>query len=386
MKKNSSIFFITLGIFSIINTELGVVGILPMVSDKYHVTASQAGMLVSSFAFVIALFGPWMTLFFSRFNRKIILEGILFIFAFFNLASIFAPNFYVLLLFRILPAFFHPVYFSLAFTLAQTLTQGEDGAKASAKVFLGVSTGMVLGVPLTSFIASQLSLNFSFLFSAALNIFACIGLFALLPSIPGNKGNSVTSQLSILRKTSVWLHIGTTFAILAAMFSVYSYFSVFLAQKFDMNGSMISLMLVLFGLSGVVGNWYTGRLLSYSLNKTVLIYPVALGVCYLALKISSGLPYILITGLIILWGVIHTSGLIVGQIWLTSAAPESPEFANSLFVSFSNLGVTLGAAAGGWFIAQSGVESVVWGGCLFVILSLLFILAEVWMIRFNKKA
>ncbi|WP_349362264.1 hypothetical protein [Paenibacillus sp. RC334] len=49
MNKNSPLFFIALGIFGIINTELGVVGILPMVMDKYNVTAPQAGILVSLF-------------------------------------------------------------------------------------------------------------------------------------------------------------------------------------------------------------------------------------------------------------------------------------------------------------------------------------------------
>jgi predicted MFS family arabinose efflux permease len=33
-----------------------------MVMEKYNVTAELAGMLVSSFALIIALFGPWMTL------------------------------------------------------------------------------------------------------------------------------------------------------------------------------------------------------------------------------------------------------------------------------------------------------------------------------------
>ncbi|SDL42668.1 hypothetical protein SAMN05216191_10347 [Paenibacillus jilunlii] len=64
------LFFITLGIFGIINTELGVVGILPMIMDKYKISATVAGMLVRSFASIIALFGPWMTLLFSKINQR----------------------------------------------------------------------------------------------------------------------------------------------------------------------------------------------------------------------------------------------------------------------------------------------------------------------------
>lgn len=42
-------------------------------------------------------------------------------------------------------------------------------------------------------------------------------------------------------------------------------------------------------------------------------------------------------------GAVDTSGLIVSQIWMTATAPEAQEFANSLFVSFSNLGVKIGS-------------------------------------------
>jgi len=118
------------------------------------VTASQAGMLVSSFALIIALFGPWMTLLMSRRNRKRVLIVILAL-AVSNFSSAFAPIFPILLVFRIVPALFHPVYFSTAFVLAAILSDKERVAQASAPVFLWVSVGMVLGIPMTSYIANQ---------------------------------------------------------------------------------------------------------------------------------------------------------------------------------------------------------------------------------------
>ncbi|MGD8192830.1 MFS transporter [Brevibacillus ginsengisoli] len=382
--KISPLFFIALGIFSIINTELGVVGVLPMIMEKYNVTAPFAGMLVSSFALIIALFGPWMTLLLSRFNRKTVLTGSLIIFAVSNLISAFAPNFYVLLALRILPAFFHPVYFSIAFVLAAGLSAKDEAAKASAKVFLGVSMGMVLGIPLTSYIANQFSLAASFLFSALVNVIACVGIGVMVPSISGKEASSFGRQLGILRKPALWLNIGATCFILAAMFSVYSYFAEYLGQRLSMSAELISLMLVVFGISGVIGNWYMGKLLGRAMLKTVILYPVALGICFLLLY-SSATSVILMTGIIILWGAVHTSGLIVSQIWLTSEAPEAPEFANSLFVSFSNAGVTLGTAIGGWFITCFGIGEVVWSGLLFGGLAILCIVIKSMCFGPNAK-
>jgi len=371
VKRSGAIFFIALGIFGIINTELGVVGLLPVIIDKYGVTASQAGMLVSSFAFIIALFGPWVTLLMSRWDRKRVLIGILVLFAVSNLASAFAPNFPMLLVFRIVPALFHPVYFSFAFVMAAILSDKERVAQASAKVFLGVSMGMVLGIPITSYVANQFSLETAFIFSAVVSEGAGLGIAFMVSTLTDNrKPASIGAQLRVLRKPILWLNIAAACFILAAMFAVYSYFAEYMGQHLNMNGKIVSMLLVVFGASGVVGNWYAGKLLGKHLKRTTLLYPIALAACYILLHYADA-SLIWLVGIIVLWGAVHTSGLIVSQIWLTSEALEAPEFANSLFVSFSNLGVTIGTAVGGWLIAISGMGEIVWGGILFATIALI---------------
>lgn len=55
---------------------------------------------------------------------------------------------------------------------------------------------------------------------------------------------------------------------------------------------------------------------------------------------------------------------------MIDAAPEAPEFANSLQSSFGNLGVSTGTIVGGWFIANKGIEGLPWIGACFGILAL----------------
>ena len=71
-----------------------------------------------------------------------------------TIVSILAPNFTVLLITRVLPAIFHPVYVSMAMVAATSVPENES-RKAVAQVFMGVSAETLLGVPVSNFLASQ---------------------------------------------------------------------------------------------------------------------------------------------------------------------------------------------------------------------------------------
>ena len=60
-KLNSStllVFILTTGVFGIINTEMGVIGILPLIAENFQVTVPEAGWTVSIFALVVAISAP----------------------------------------------------------------------------------------------------------------------------------------------------------------------------------------------------------------------------------------------------------------------------------------------------------------------------------------
>jgi predicted MFS family arabinose efflux permease len=153
-RNNLFIFILTIGVFGILNTEMGVVGILPLLADHFHVSVSQAGLLVSFFALAVAISGPILPLLFSGINRKKVLLLVLGVFVLGNIVSIFAPNFTIALIARVIPAFLHPVYISIALTAAASSVPQAEAPKAISKVILGVSAGMVIGVPITTFIAN----------------------------------------------------------------------------------------------------------------------------------------------------------------------------------------------------------------------------------------
>ncbi|PGS38048.1 MFS transporter [Bacillus cereus] len=387
MKKVNPLLILTLaiGVFGIITTEMGIVGVLPQITEKFGISTTQAGFLVSIFALVVAISGPFLILLVSSMNRKIILLTAIFTFVISNLIYAYTTQFEIMLIFRILPAALHPLFFSIALVTAAKLVPPEKSGQAVTKVFMGITVGFALGVPLTSYLADQFSLEMAFLFGAFVNTLAFIGILLLLPSMPVKEKMSFGKQIRILGKPGLWLNILTVTFLFAAMFSVYSYFAEYLAKVTSMNGSLISIMLFIFGIVMILGNHLFGGLLQKSIINTVISFPILYSIVYILVYYLGSylVPMIFI---VFIWGIVHAGGLIVGQTWLISEAKEAPEFGNSLFVSFSNLGITLGTIIGGWFISNLGIHQLIWSGFIFTLLSFLLIIIKLKFFNSNSQA
>lgn len=368
MKGPHPILFVGLGLFGLYCIEFGVVGILPLIMERFHVTATRAGLLVGMFALVVAVGGPPLVLLASRVNRKRMLAGALLFFAAVSVCSAYA-GFEALLTLRLLAALLHPVYFSLAMVAAIAMYPPPQAARASAHAFVGTSMGMVLGIPLTTWIAATFSYEASFFFCAAANGIAALGLMIWLPQAPAGAQLSYGRQLNILRKPVLWLNIASATLVFAAMFSVYAYAAEHL-RHIGMDGKTISVMLLVFGVGGLLGNLLAGHLLGKRLVLTVLMQPLLLALAYAILHLFA-VPAAMagLVAIMLFWGAAHTSGLVVTQVWLNSAAPEAPEFATGLYIAFINLGVTIGALAGGSFIAAFGLRGSIGSGLMFALLA-----------------
>ncbi|RPJ99067.1 MFS transporter [Priestia endophytica] len=367
------IFILTIGVFGIINTEMGVIGILPAIAEHFDVSVSKAGLLVSLFALVVAVSGPTMPLLFSGINRKKVMLLVLGVFVLGNIVFIITSNFTVALIARAIPALFHPIYCSLAFSVAAASVSKEEAPKAVSKVFIGVSAGMVVGVPIASFIASITSLQMAMVFFAVVNVIAFIATLLFVPSMPVKERVSYGAQLSVLKKLITWQSIVAVIFLNSAIFGVYSYLAEYLKTVTNVSSTTISFMLVIFGGANIIGNIVAGKLLTKNAIKFVVAFPFVLGTVYIILFLFGHLsvPMAIIT---LIWGILAGVGGNINQYWIMSSAPEAPDFANGLFLTSANLGTTIGAAIGGLFISEMGTQYVILVGFLSLILSSVSIL------------
>src|SRR3954470_676711 len=96
------IVILALAAFVIVTTEFLIVGLLPALARDLSISVATAGQLVTLFAVVVMLFGPFLTAWLANVDRKRLFIAILVLFAFSNGLAAVASNIWVLGVARLL--------------------------------------------------------------------------------------------------------------------------------------------------------------------------------------------------------------------------------------------------------------------------------------------
>jgi len=373
------IYIMMLGTFGVLSTEMGVVGILPQIAEYFNVDITQAGLFVSLFALTIAICGIFMPLIFSKFDRKKSFILVLAVFTIFSAIGAFVTDFSTALICRIIPAVFHPIYCGLALTVAAEIVEPEKAHDAVSKVIMGVSAGMIIGVPITTFVATNLGYQYSMLWFSAVTFIALIATVIFFPSLPG-KEQSYGNQVKVATTGVFIISVLGVIFLNGGMYTSYSYISEFLNSITNIFGTELSIILFIYGVASIVGNWLGAKLLNSQTNRTVLIFPIIFSVLMLGMFALGGSKIAVIISMVF-WGLLAGIGNDISQYWMVSAAPDAPEFANGIFLSMGNVGVTLGTTVAGAVVAGMGIQYVMLAAIAVMLVDLILLFT-----RTNKYA
>lgn len=345
----------------VVTTEFVVVGLMPEMARDLGVTVAAAGWFVTWFALGSALFGPPLTVVASRLSPRVVLVATLLVFSLGNLLVTLAPSYAAIVAVRIAQGATLPVLVSIgSASIARMAAPGRQG-KAVGIVYLGVAIALVAAVPGGVALADVSGWALSF---AILSILALLGALVLGTSFPRVEFPApvlMKAQAAILRQPLVQAHLLLSAVIFTGMFSAYSYLAAFLEAVARFDGSHIAAAFAGFGLAGLLGNWIAGRVVDRRPMATTAGVAVIL---MLAMSTASlvGDKLVLLLPLLTVWGAAHTAAFLSCQVRVMHAASAAPAFASSLNISACNLGIAIGAVAGGWVVDRLGPGMIGLGG------------------------
>ncbi len=349
-----AIFALTLAAFVIVTTEFIIVGLLPALSRDLGISVAMAGQLVTLFAFTIALAGPFMTAWLSRYERRRLFVAMALAFALCNASAALAPSYWALVVARVIPAALVPVFWGIGSEAAAQLVSREKAGKAVAHVYFGVTAALLFGIPLGTVLGNAIGWRGAFWILAALSLGMIPLLLLALPRIPAGARQNLRSQVSLFKSGFFLANLGLSLAIFTAMFAAYTYLADLLERSAGVPAAHVGWWLMGFGTVGLVGNYLAGRLVDKHEQKASVLFCtlLAVGVVSASFVAEQSLPFIAALGV---WGIAHTALFPLSQIRVMNAATTGKALAGTLNISAANAGIGLGALLGGWAIGHGGI-------------------------------
>lgn len=356
--------------FTILTTEFVIVGLLPAIARDLQVSVSQAGLLVTLFAFTVAAFGPFLTAYFARFPRKQLFIIVLVLFGLSNTVAALAPNIWVMAFARLVPALGLPVFWALASETAVDIVGPDDAGRAISKIGFGIVCATVFGIPVGTLIADVFGWRSAFAILALVAFAKALLLFLYLPKTAvHDEQASMGSQFGILRNPLMLGHVLLSILVFSGMFTAYTYLADILERLAGFNGTLVGWCLMGFGAVGLIGNSLGGRVVDrHPLIASMVFCALMMGgMVALVPSIHSTLGLAAAMGI---WGMTQAAMFLVSHVRMMKAAPQAPAFAASLNIAGANVGVGLGAIVGGRVIDTFGLGHLGFTAAGFILLSI----------------
>jgi DHA1 family inner membrane transport protein len=352
------IYLLSAAGFTVLTTEFIIIGLLPAMARDLHVSVSQAGLLVTLFAFTVAAAGPFLTALFGRFGRKPLFVTTLSLFAFSNCIAAASPNFGVMAFARFIPAIMLPVFWALASETAVAITGPEKAGKAISMVSFGVVAATIFGIPIGTLISDAYGWRTAFVVLAVLAMIKALALTVFLPRIELKKQpTSVIGQFRILRDPALIGHVVLSLLVFAGMFTAYTYLADILEKIAHFDGATVGWILMGFGGVGLIGNWLGGRIVDRSPLGATIVFATPLAIAAIALVPIVESPVLLASALA-LWGTAQAALFTVSHVRVMKAAAATPALGASLNISGANAGIGIGAIIGSRVIDLIGLTHV----------------------------
>ncbi|RMT78598.1 Major facilitator family transporter [Pseudomonas viridiflava] len=357
--------------FTVLTTEFVIVGLLPAMARDLAVTVPQAGLLVTLFAFTVAAFGPFLTAYCSRFDRKRLFVGILILFGLSNALASVAPNIAVMGLARLIPALGLPVFWALASETAVDIVGPQFAGRAIARIGFGIVCATVFGIPVGTLISDAFGWRTAF---AALSVLAFAKALLLTIYLPQTlvkkEPVSILSQFGILRSRLMLGHVLLSVLVFSGMFTAYTYLADMLESLAGFDGALVGWCLMGFGAVGLLGNSLGGRMVDRHPLIASLVFCAFMIVGMVAV-VPSIHSYVALAFALAVWGVTQAALFLVSHVRLIKAAPQAPAFAASLNIAGANLGIGIGALIGGRVIDHLGLDNLGFAAAGIIFLAIL---------------
>ena len=374
---------ITICVFIFNMSEFMPIGLLTDIATDFSVSESTAGMIISSYAWAVAILSLPIMLLLRKMEYRRMLLMCVGLFAFFQVLSGISSNYWMLVVSRLGVAVAHSVFWSIASPLAVKVVAPELQKLAISMVAAGTSIAMIAGLPLGRIIGLAMGWRMSFVTIAVVSVMALVLLMVVFPKVE-NPGTFTLGRLPGLFRIKVLVGIYVVVAVfVTGYYTGYSYIEPFMMQIAGLSESMTTVALTVFGLAGIVGSMVFTKYYDRSRFGFIILALSGLCTCLFMLRISAT-AMIAVMVVCALWGFFATMFNVSFQNEAIRASPsDATAIAMSMFSGIYNVGIATGSLIGGTVTEMMSVGMIGYVGGVFTLVAVVFTM--VYLIKHMKE-
>lgn len=342
---------LTLGGIVVGMTEFMMMGVLPDVATSLSVSIPKAGYLIAIYALGVVIGAPLMTALTSKYKPRLVLMGMMGMFALFNTLFALAPSYGLLLVARLFAGLPHGAFFGMGAVVAARLADRGREARAVSMMFAGLTIANIAGVPLGTWLSHEIGWRYAFGAIAVIAVIAALSIHKWMPDLAPSHSEGFGKSLRVFKQTDFWLIIGISSIGTGGLFAWISYIAPLMTEVAGFSAGSVSSIMIIAGVGMAVGNFMGGRLADrFSPLKTtgsLLLTMIA------TLIIVSVVSYYKAPALVMTFvtGAVAFAVIAPMQMLMISSAKGAEMLASSVLQASANMGNALGAYLGGLPIA-----------------------------------
>lgn len=384
MKKWLPVISLTLSTFIFNTSEFIPIGLLTSIADDFAITESKAGLLITIYAWVVALASLPLMMAFAKTENKKLMLSLVALFTASHILSGFSNSYVMLMISRIGVACSHAVFWSIVTPLAVHVAPEGHRSTALSMIITGSSIAMIVGLPLGRAVGLMVGWRVTFLLIAILSAIVLCLLAAFLPKVPSDNNISLKTLPTLVSTPALLCIFVMTALTITGHFTAYSYIEPFLGQAAGFTNGEITMVLSAFGVIGIIVSVLFSKY--YDRHQFAFLRVAVLGICIctLLLGISSGNSFIMVCTCL-LWGLSINCFNISLQSCIIDYSPFGTAIAMSIYSGIYNVGIGAGALVGGIVCSHIGIPFVGYvGGAVSLVSALFFLLTVTPVLKKSK--
>jgi MFS transporter, DHA1 family, inner membrane transport protein len=351
------------GNFVIATGALIVTGMLPALAEGLNAPITKTAYLITAFALATCFTAPLLAALTARFERRALLTVVMLLFALSHVAAALVNQLDEMIFVRVLCGVASALYTPQAAATIALLMPPEKRASSIAAVFMGWAVASVVGMPLGAYIGAEVGWRAGYMLVAVASILSALAIYRVLPRGLKTQVAGLEMWRQLLGNVPLMLAILFTAVQATGQFVLFGFMVPAFRAMVAATPGQVSLLLALFGLTGVFGSLVAGKFSDRFGASKILVLTTGLVMLGMLLWPLAQQAWIWLFIALALWGLGGFAMNSTQQGRLANLAPGLAPVSIALNTSCMYLGQALGTPIGAAVLeAHAGNEGFRWLG------------------------